>query len=231
MFARTPTRSLRQTTRLVAPLAMAPTLVLAGLSALALVGPGSPSGATAQGGTPAAASVPAADCRVEPRVVTAWDGTPAAGVEIPPVTTDGPFVPPTGQTPDAGTVAAVTATITESLACANAGDVPRLLALASDRFVRALFTGDAAAPEAEVLASISAPATPVATADLLTLIAIGPVVLLDDGRIAATVSTRDQTVTYVDVVYLVNGGDRWLIDDSVAIDSSTQVPASPTATP
>lgn len=183
-----------------------------------------------QGATPAASPVPVAECQVEPRVVTGWDGTPAAGVDLPPVSTDGPFVPPAGDTPDAATVDAVTATITESLACANAGDIPRLLALSSDRFLRALFTGDAAAPEDQVLAAITSPATPVSPDDQLALVAIESIVMLDDGRVAATVSTRDARYTYADVVYLVNESGRWLIDDSVAIDSSTQVGASPAAT-
>ncbi len=184
-----------------------------------------------QGATPAASPVPAASCQVEPRIVTDWDGTPAAGIEVPPVSTDGPFVPPTGVPADDETVAAVTATISESVACANAGDFPRLLALASDRFVRALFTGDAAAPEADVLAAINAPATPLPEEERLTLLAIDAIVLLDDGRVAATVSTHDARYTYADVLYFVNETGRWLIDDSVAIDSSTQVEASPAATP
>ncbi|CAA9550211.1 MAG: hypothetical protein AVDCRST_MAG70-861 [uncultured Thermomicrobiales bacterium] len=226
MFGRTRPRSIHHSTPARWDRASGVALILICITAL-VVGSAGSRAATAQSGTPVGSPVPGEGCRVAPRLVTAWDGTPAVGVEVPPVTTDGPFVPPIGEAADAGTSDAVRATIAESVACANAGDFPRMLALTSDRFVRALFTGDAAAPEAEIVAAITAPATPVTADQLLTVLTIDQIVVLDDGRVAATVVTRDATTTYTDVVYLVDGGDRWLIDDSVAIDPGTQVGASP----
>jgi hypothetical protein len=180
-------------------------------------------------------TIPAASsCVVEPRSTPVWDG-----VEIPtptaPVSIDGPFVPPTGAPVDDETRAAVEATLAQSIACQNAGDLGRMLALFSDYGVRAFFSGPRGYDADAVDAAIQAGATPVADDRLVELVAVDDVVTLADGRVGATVTTRASEIDYVDFVFLVAAPDGadvpWLIDDSVAIDGQTQVEGGATEIP
>ncbi len=186
-----------------------------------------PDGAVAIHGTPAAGNGEPRACTVEPRAFPIWDGTPAVGVEVPLVTTDGPFVPPQGSPADEVTVEGITDTVEESIACTNAGETRRVLSLFSDNRVRAFFAGRGAPTPAEIEAILSEAATPVAEADQLQLVAIRDVVRLPDGRAGAIIETRSNDTTFIDFVSFVEEDGRWLIDDSVAIDNSTQVGATP----
>lgn len=186
---------------------------------------------------PGSGEAPAPElCTVAPRPTPIWDGTPAVGVDIPPVTVAGPFTPPTGEPVDDGVAAAVEQTITESIACQNAGDLGRMLALFSDNAVRAFFTGPRGYSAADVDATVEAGAAPRPEDQWLRLDGIEGIRLLDDGRVGAMVYTSLGEYVYVDFVYLVrgttpDGTERWLIDDSVAIDSTTQVEDGPIVIP
>jgi hypothetical protein len=189
--------------------------------------------AAGQDGTPV---VPGADlCTVAPLTAPVWDG-----VEVPeptaPVSTDGPFQPPAGDPVDAATAEAVTGTITQAIACQNAGEIGRLLALYSEYGLRALFSGSRGQPADEVDAIVGAGATPVAADREVGLVTVEDIVSLDDGRVAATVTTEASGITYVDVVFLApnesgDGRPAWLLDDSVAVDSQTQVEGGVTEIP
>ncbi|HEV2107427.1 MAG TPA: hypothetical protein VGR16_04125 [Thermomicrobiales bacterium] len=186
-----------------------------------------PDGSVAIQGTPAAGNGELRACMVEPRAFPIWDGTPAVGVEVPPVTTDGPFVPPQGAAADEATVEGITDTVEESIACTNAGEIRRVLSLFSDNRVRTFFAGRGAPTPAETESILSEAATPVPEADQLRLVTIRDVKRLPDGRAGAIIETRSNDTTFTDFVYFIKEDGRWLIDDSVAIDSSTQVGATP----
>lgn len=182
----------------------------------------------------AATPAPAA-CTVAPLVSPIWDG-----IEIPeptaPVSIAGPFVPPTGVTVDDATLDGVTSTIAESIACQNAGDVFRTLALFTPEAVRGFFSGPRGFDADSVEATAEAGPVPVSEDRVVELVSIENVVLLDDGGVGATVTTAVGDIEYVDSVMLVEGSapdgtTRWLIDGSIAIDSQTQVQGGATEIP
>lgn len=179
--------------------------------------------------TPTTTSIESTECTVEPRPFPLNDGTPAVGVGVPPVTTNGPYNPPAGPTVDEATMDGVTETVREAIACTNAGETRRVLSLFSDNRVRAFFAGRGAPTSEEIGAVLELPATPVAEAAQLELVSVTDPRGLPNGGVGALVETRSGETTFVDFVYFVEQDGRWLIDDSVAIDSSTQVPASPAA--
>jgi hypothetical protein len=123
----------------------------------------------------------------------------------------------------------VTETVREAIACTNAGETRRVLSLFSDNRVRAFFAGRGAPTSEEIGAVLELPATPVAEAAQLELVSVTDPRGLPNGGVGALVETRSGETTFVDFVYFVEQDGRWLIEDSVAIDSSTQVPASPAA--
>ena len=188
-----------------------------------------PGAAWAGQATPAVDDGDPVECTVDPRPFPLDDGTPAVGVEIPPVTTTGPYTPPTGEPADDSAVEGITATVRETIACANAGETRRMLSLFSANRVRAFFVGRGAPTGAEIEAVLTRPATPVTEASQLELVSVTEPRLLFTGRVGALVETRSGETTFVDFIYFVEEDDRWLIDDSVAIDSSTQVLATPAA--
>ncbi|HEV2528401.1 MAG TPA: hypothetical protein VGT61_08150 [Thermomicrobiales bacterium] len=190
--------------------------------------------------TPAAAqdaipTVPAASsCTIAPRETPIWDGIEIAEPTAP-VSVAGPFVPPSGDPVDDAIRSAVTATIFQSIACQNAGDLGRMLALFSDDGVRAFFSGPRGFDAEAVGDAVEAGATPVSGDRMIELVAIDDIVAIEDGRVAATVTTRASDLEYADVVFLSPApegtGVQWLIDDSIAIDSQTQVEGGATEIP
>lgn len=179
--------------------------------------------------TPAADYSEPVACTVQPRPFPLYDGKPAAGVGVPPVTTNGPYTPPAGPAADQVTVEGITATIREAIACTNAGETRRMLSLFSDNRVRAFFVGRGAPTSEEIEAVLELPATPVAGDDLLELVSVTDPRLLQNSRAGALVETLSGETTFVDFVYFIEQDGRWVIEDSVAIDSSTQVDATPKA--
>ncbi len=114
------------------------------LVSLALVGPGL---ALAQEATPAAGAFPItpdpAECQVEARpreefLAMNAEATPEE-MSTPAATTVEVSL---GEAADAETVAGVTATVREILACFNPGDFPRALSLFSDDAIRTLTEED-----------------------------------------------------------------------------------------
>lgn len=211
-------------------------LLLAGLASVGVLpafnaGAGGGSLVAAQGASGDAPS--GAACRVAPRPTPFADGTISATVPPVPVTTEGPYVPPTGAPADEATVEAITATVRESAACANAGDTARLLALFTDGRVARLFSGPRGFDPAAVEARAADRAEPLPEASRIRITGIENVRTLPDGRVAAIVSTAagDPAVAYTDDVFFVRVGERWLIDDAVPIDPTTQVEGGPITIP
>lgn len=153
-----------------------------------------------------------------------------------PVSIDGPFTPPSGAAAPEDVVARVTATVAESIACQNDGDVARTLALFTASARDAFFAGPRGFDVADVEATIAAGPVPVDPDRATSLVGVADVVVLDDGTYGATVTTRAGEQRYVDFLTFSegetsDGTSRLLIAGSVAIDSQTQVEGGATAIP
>jgi hypothetical protein len=175
-------------------------------------------GVIAQAGTPVAApNGPTADeCMVEPRskdelraLFREAAATPIpAGLEASPT----PAVPPEGAPADEQTVAEVTKTWRQYLACLAAGDQARMFALLSDAMVRRQFVIDIAfgVTENALFAYLAATPEPLPADESVPFVPIEDVRLLSDGRVAV-VGPGDQGRG--DVRIFVKQGDRWFLDD------------------
>lgn len=189
---------------------------------LAAARPG-PAAARQTSATPTSTVPAARECTVAPRQIPPPPATPIATPAASPT----PFAQPSGHPADAATVQAVTATIRESVACANAGDALRDLALFSDRYVENYLYGPAALDIA-LFRQMAATPQPAARGEALALVSVKNVILLSDGRAAATVVTQNTTTTYTDELILVKGSSRWLIDE---FHQLSPLPATATAAP
>jgi hypothetical protein len=184
--------------------------------------------------TPAGTEPPPAACTVAPRPIDAtlafWFSPNAT-----PVATPVPAEPlasaaeiEAGPPVDAATQAGVEATLREVVACGNAGDFARRLALFTDRFARQF------GPPADVTidAARAALATPRPTpeAETARIVAIGQGRQLADGRVGVILTLDDPTARPRQQqleALLQRNGDHWLVDDLLPIVS----PATPIATP
>ncbi|HEU0114987.1 MAG TPA: hypothetical protein VFQ80_09930 [Thermomicrobiales bacterium] len=217
------------------------------LAGVALAGFG-PAAATLAQETPTA-SAPLPACTIAPRPIDAtlafWFGpkatpngtpigTPNATPNATPVATPLPTAPlaaaaiPAGPPVDAATQAAVEATLREVVACGNAGDFTRRLALFTDRFARQL--GPPPGVTAEAARAALATPQPIAAAQAASIVAIGQGRQVADGRVAALLTLDDPTARprrqQIEAILQRSDG-RWLVDDLVPIVT----PATPIATP
>ena len=193
-------------------------LVLGGLAA-------EPAGG--QGATPAAGQVvdPSA-CRVEPRTAESLQqlaATPAAAQSTPGGTAASPtvFVMPEGQPADEATVAAITATYQELVACLNAGDYLRAYALYSDAYLRRNF-----GPEA--IAAIAATPAPVEASRRVAFAGVREARVLQDGRVGAVVQVTgpDGGGGVAGFSVFARVGERWLVDEERVAEAGQGTPAA-----
>jgi hypothetical protein len=173
--------------------------------------------AHAQEATPASAG-----CTVEPRTdeeLDALAATPYAASATPEAGAT-PTLPP-GDPVDDQTTAALIDTLNQVTACAQAGDINRLLALYSDEYVvqhifarepQPIIPGRPPAEEGTP-SPAATPGTPLAASE------IHEANFLPDGRIAAEVATGDA----LDIVFFVQSDEdgRWLIDGIQTIASGS----------
>ncbi len=173
-------------------------------------------------------------CQVEPRTLAnlqalSEDSAPVRvgrdPAEIPsPNSTP---VLPEGAPADADTVSGVRATIREMVACSNARDTLRRLALFSDENIRPAFPNGPTEAFAELAA---APPTALPEASRIAIVSFGETRVLPDGRVATSVvldnpsyhshdpaalqnpRTASQQVA---VAILVQEHGRWLIDEMI----------------
>jgi steroid delta-isomerase-like uncharacterized protein len=134
---------------------------------------------------------------------------------------------PTGQPADAETVAGVTATVRELLACFNAGDIGRAAALHTEAFLRRQL---AAIPPEAFLAIMTAPPSP--PREQAVLHGVRDVRVLPDGRAGAFADIYDPVVGGDATFYFTFAkvGDRWLSDEEVILPfGATGTPATPAA--
>jgi hypothetical protein len=180
--------------------------------------------------TPAAGVTPVtpdpAECRVTPRSVAslmelAASVAPDQGEPVeswpPDVATEADL--PDGPPADPATAAAVAAVAREYVACVNLWDRTRLLALATDDYVRRYF----ALQEPYTPEQFAALATPLPSGPEWseTLLEVRDVRVLPDGRVSAIVVLEIPHPGLVSVTttffIFERNGDRWLIDDAIGV--------------
>ena len=174
------------------------------------------------------------ECTVAPRALEEFDAlaqTPAP--EEPPDATE------TGGEPaDEATRAAITATARELVACSNAGDILRRLALYSDERLRFAYPDG----PTRALEMIAKSPLPLAEADRVALVSVEDVRQLADGRVSARMTVDNPashshdpraaaTTSQQEVARLIfiQEAGRWRIDETRRED--TQSNATPTAGP
>lgn len=186
---------------------------------------GSPAEVFAQA-TPAAAEldIPAPrECDAAPRDAEFFPAAaepPPVATPAPIVTDASPFAMPEGEPADAETMAAVTATVREAIACRNANDFLRAYALFTDEMMGSLFGGPATI-DPEIRAAIAEPEGPLPRQQRVALVAITEVTQLPDGRVGAIVETINAQRAFRDYLILEQdpASGRWLIDHSRVIGS------------
>jgi hypothetical protein len=181
----------------------------------------SPAAAAAEPAASPTAAAAEPTCAVAPRTadeVVALlfpDGTPAAGATSAATVEVGL---PLGAPADPATAAAVEATVREFVACVNAGEFGRFLALLSDAFlVREL--ADPGLTADDWRAALGLPPELLASEAPIRVVAVTDVSVAPDGRVVAVVVADDPTgppeAPESSLFYFVQVGDRWLVDGAV----------------
>ena len=199
--------------------------IVVAVGLLALAGP-----ATGQPGSPVPGTpYPSVPCDVEPRTIQELAALEAAATPLPdtsPVTID-IGEPPRGVPADAETVAGVSRTVQQLVACHLAGDGLRLAALFSDDLLRVVAGSDGSS-----LIEFATP-TPSPNRDEY-LAAVEVVQLLPDGRVSALVTRGGVEDGHpapgkTALMFFVREGDRWLIEAIYDEIWPTRSSARPTA--
>ncbi|MER3438500.1 MAG: hypothetical protein C4346_13460 [Chloroflexota bacterium] len=191
---------------------------------------GLPNAQGAQQATPAADLGPptAAECQIAPRSEAEIAALAATPIVTPatPVTAE-PATLPAGEPADAATIAGLMQTLRDVIACAEAGDLGRLLALYTDEYIAREILAAEPVPivPGHRPAGTPQPPSPPAVIDLTPVILEAR--LLPDGRVAALVTIAEPG-SPVDVVWFQRVGDRWLID---MIRPAELRPGTPSASP
>jgi hypothetical protein len=169
--------------------------------------------------------VPApAECRVAPRSLASLQALEATP---PPAPTAAPWPPdvpteadlPQGPPADPATAAAIEAVARAYIACVDAGDLPRLFALATDDYTRH-FVAEEGPITAERYAELATP-YPSEPAGRAALLAVRDARVLADGRVGAVLVVRHphpgaDSVSVTCFVF-ARSGDRWLLDDAIGV--------------
>lgn len=162
-----------------------------------------------------------AACTIEPRTLedlgALWDGTPYA--EPAQVTEVAILV---GEEADAATRAAATETILGVMACLNGPDMGRAFAYMTESMLRTQF-GWALEGIAQGQSWVTELQEPMPAELRMTVLAVGPVMRLADGRVGALITFHDpssDTETKITALYLVLvlQGPIWQIDEVVSIE-------------
>jgi hypothetical protein len=204
-----------------------PAIVVALFSLLVVGG----TAARAQGGTPAAGldAPTAAECTVAPRseneLRALFREAAATPVPTSPEPRPTPAIAPTGAPADEQTVAEVSATWRQFIACITAGDQARMFALFSDDMVRRQFVVDIAfgVTEDALFEFLAATPVPLPPDQSIPIPPFDDVRVLSDGRVAVV---GPGELGRGDVRIFVKEGDRWLLDSWFDLTSSGTPAAS-----
>jgi hypothetical protein len=119
--------------------------------------------------------------------------------------------------------------LTESVACTNANQPMRALALYTDRYLAERFAGQEGEDElGHLLAAATRSANPATLEDQLVLLAVAHPIRYVDGRIGATVTTANVDATFIDQIIFAKTDVGWRIDQVVL---GVEQHATPAATP
>jgi len=160
----------------------------------------------------------AADCIIEPIAferLASLSATPVADAPVVAEASPAAVGMPAGEPADEVTTAAVQAVVTELIACINAGDTLRTLALYSDPFIYRGFGGLSITQE--MYDAESTNLQPRAAGQEVALVEFGDAVVLEDGRVAILVRGDDfQTPGAASgtIFHLVEIDSQWLIDET-----------------
>ena len=153
--------------------------------------------------------------------------------EVGTFTDAGEFILPEGEPADEATIAAITATAQNWVACVNSGQYLKLLSLFSDEWLYLEYSDPPLTKEQ--IADLSA--TPVVVPRKLygSLVAVRDVRVLPDGRVAALVETdypeEPPEGVEVDFLVFVQRDGQWFIDDLVEDLEDQYPPTSEPSTP
>lgn len=114
------------------------------------------------------------------------------------------------------TIAEITEPVVQSLACQNAGDVLRMLASFSDRWIAEHFSGYDLVFYGRFVDAANA-ATPLPDDGQVSLMSVADVRVRADGAALAVVSTSVNGQDQTSLLVLVNTPDGWKIDGSQPI--------------
>jgi hypothetical protein len=164
--------------------------------------------------------------------------TPTAGEPEAPVAYRSAPSPPTGTPADAATTAAVTATIREYYACANAGDWAAVFALLADDTIRHEFVDLARSagvdPTTTDYPLFTRTPVPLSHAMSTGSVDIRDVTVRPDGQVVAVVEntlSSEGEPQYLQVV-LVKEGGRWrLVSPTFLLAAGNRLPARGTPVP
>jgi len=170
------------------------------------------------------------ECNVEPRSQRTVEAIIASGTPTPRLFAEWEDQLPQGEVADSATVNQIVAAARTYVACLNASDWPRVLALQTERGVRdvlnAWLSGEPisslyeTAERSENFGGMSGA--------MGALLEVRDVRVLDDGRVGAvvvwgrpldprrTASTDDFQVTETNFHIFVRENDRWLLDDEIS---------------
>ena len=159
------------------------------------------------------------DCTIAPMAIGDLQNLVAAGASS--AATPGP-----SQTVTPELTANIKGTIEESVACTNANEPLRALALFTDGYLVVRFSGVGSDDLGHLAAAVTRDPAPAEPADQLAILTIGDPKMLDDGRVSVIVETSNASQDFADVLILAKVGDLWLIDEthSAMPNSSTPTP-------
>jgi hypothetical protein len=148
------------------------------------------------------------DCVIEPILVP----QPGDAEDLAtPSPTPTPVVVEDGTPAEDAVVRAVTERIESAIACRNAGDVLRMLANFTERWVSERFAGYDLVFYGRFVEMAGNP-EPLPDDERIGLVSVDEVVVRDDGAALATVVTRAHGQQQTSLVVLVEEGGVWLID-------------------
>ncbi len=194
------------------------------------------SSAAAQDTTALPVTPDPAECTAEPVTLdellaltdaTPISGTPGAGIDGEVAATPAAFALPEGEPADEETVAAITSTLRETLACINTGNFLTSFTFFSEEFQRRDLE-EFPITEADV-AFFEATPEALPAEMYATLLAVRETRVLEDGRVGALVETifpDEAPEPQVDFIIFVQEDGRWLLDEMIE-DLEAQYP--PTA--
>lgn len=182
--------------------------------------------------TPNLVSLPAIphprDCTVAPRAFADLAGLSATPMTLEELVLATPPAEFARAVPvDEPTSTAVLATVWESIACSNAGDLTRGFALVTDGYLRRRVIAIAGPFDEAIYGTVATP-MPLPPDRHISLDAVGTVVILPDGRAAVEVVASDVR-SRRSLVLLAQTPAGWRIDELMPLEDSPPPAATPGA--